>query len=92
MASLRQLNDCSGSFEVKATDAGNVPVDEGDAVTLKLHVDGTGSNYYEVPAIVDRVQVDVDIDEGSIVAYVIDFSGDGAITPHGVLDKSGGGS
>ena len=81
------VKDCSGSFEVKATDTGNVPVEEGDAVTLKLHVDGSGANYYEVPALIGRLRVDVDISEGEIVAYVIDFAGNGPITPHGILAK-----
>ena len=86
------VKDCSGSFEIKATDTGNVPVDEGDTVTLDLHIDDTGNNYYEVPAIVDRVAVDVDINEGEIVAYAVDFSGNGTITPHGVVAKAAGSS
>jgi len=86
------VKDCSGSLEVKVEDSGNCPVEEGDAVTLKLHVDDTGSNYYEVPAIIDKIEVEVDINEGQIVAHAIDFSGNGAITPHGVLAKAGGGS
>lgn len=81
------VRDSAGSFEIKAADSANVPVDEGDAVTLKLHVDGSGANYYEVPAVIDRLRVDVDINEGEIVAYVIDFSGNGAITAHGILAK-----
>ena len=81
------VRDSSGSFELKADDTGNVPVEEGDAVTLQLHVDGGGANYYEVPAIVDRLRVEVDISEGEIVAWLVEFSGNGAITPHGILAK-----
>ncbi len=86
------VKDCSGSFEVKAEDDGNCPVEEGDAISLKLHVDATGSNYYAVPAIVDRIEVDVDVNRGRIVAFAIDFSGNGAITTYGVVAKSGAGS
>ena len=86
------VKDCSGSFEVKATDTGNVPLDEGDPVTLELHVDDSGNNYYQVPAIIDRIQVDVDINQGEIVAYAIDFSGNGPIAAYGVLNKTGGSS
>lgn len=86
------VRDCSGSFEIKVEDDGSCPVEEGDDVALKLHVDGTGDNYYAVPAIIDQIQVDVDINEGRIVALAIDFSGNGAITGHGVLAKTGGGS
>ena len=82
------VRDCSGSFDVKVDDSGNCPVAEGDAATLKLHVDDTGSNYYEVPAIVDRIEVDVDINEGRIVSYAVDFSGNGAITPNGAVAKA----
>jgi hypothetical protein len=86
------VKDCSGSFDVKVEDAGNCPVEEGDTVALKLHVDATGENYYDVPAIIDEIEVNVDINEGRIVAFAIDFSGNGAITAHGVLAKAGAGS
>lgn len=81
------VRDASGSFEVKATDAQHCPVEEGDAATLKLHIDASGNNYYEVPAIVDKISVDVDINQGEIVAYLVDFSGNGAIVRHGVVGK-----
>ena len=35
----------------------------------------------------ERLRVDVDISEGEIIAYLFDFSGDGATTAHGVLAK-----
>jgi len=82
--------DCSGRFEIKATETGNTPVDEGETVTLKLHVDESNNNYYEVPAIIDTIRTDVDISEGKIVAYVVDFSGNGPVVAHGVLSKTGG--
>ena len=82
------VRDCSGSFEVKVDGSGNCPVLEGDAVTLKLHVDNSSSNYYEVPAIIDRIDVDVDINAGTIIAHAIDFSGNGAVTPNGALAKA----
>jgi hypothetical protein len=82
------VRDCRGSFEVKATSTGHMPVDEGDSVTLQLHVDDSGNNYYQVPAIIDQVRVDVDISQGEIVAYVIDFSGDGLLAAYGILAKS----
>jgi hypothetical protein len=83
--------DSSGSFEVKAADNGHCPVVEGDAVDLKLHVDHSGQNYYETPAIIDKITVDVDINKGEIIAYVVDFSGNGAVTRNGIVAKSGGG-
>ncbi len=79
------VKDSSGSFEVKADDEGNVPVIEGATVTAQLHVDDSTLNYYEVPMIIDKIDVDVDIDAGEIVAYVVDWSGNGAITPNGIL-------
>ncbi|MBN2476899.1 MAG: hypothetical protein JXB62_19990 [Pirellulales bacterium] len=77
--------DCRGSFTVNLTEAGHRPVDGGDAVTLKLHVDGTGNNYYEVEALIGRVGVETNIRDGAVVAYRIDFAGNGGVTPHGVL-------
>ncbi len=84
--------DCSGSFEVKVQQGGNCPVEQGDSITLKLHVDDTGDNYYQLPAIIDRIDVDVDISQGRIVAQAVNFSGNGAITSYGVLAKAGEGS
>jgi hypothetical protein len=79
--------DCSGRFEIKATDSGRLPVEEGDRVVLELHVDGSGENYYEVPAIVDVIRAEVDISEGKTVAHVVTFSGNGPIIAHGILQK-----
>ena len=68
-------------------DGGHCPVAEGDAVTLDLHVDRTGDNYYSAAAIIDKIEVEVDIAAGKIVAYAVEFSGDGAVVPHGILSK-----
>jgi len=81
------VRDAAGSFEVKVTDNQNCPVEEGDMPTLKLHLDQTGNNYYEVPAVIDKISVDVDINRGEIVAYAIDFSGNGPIVRHGIVSK-----
>ncbi len=79
------IRDCRGSFALAATAAGNLPVAEGTAVELELHADGSGANYLAVPAIVDRIEVEVDIDRGEIVAFLVDFSGNGPVTPHGLF-------
>jgi len=80
--------DCAGRLEIKATASRNVPVAEGDAVALALHVDDTGKNYYELSAMVDSVRVEVDISEGAPVAYVIDFSGNGPVIAFGILSAN----
>jgi hypothetical protein len=81
------VRDASGSFEIKAADNQHCPVEEGDAPTLNLHLDNTGNNYYEVPAIIDKISVDVNISKGEIVAYVVDFSGNGPVVRYGVAGK-----
>ena len=81
------VRDSTGSFLVMADDAGHCPVAEGDAVTLNLHVDDSGNDYYGVPAIISSIQVDVDISAGQIVAYVVGFSGNGAVTTNGIVAK-----
>jgi len=52
--------------------------DEGDTVTLLLYVDAT--HFYSVPALVDSVEFEVDIDRGDIVGWIAEFSADGAWT------------
>lgn len=84
---LPGARDCSGSFEIKAAAAGRAPVEEGDVVLLKLHADASGDNYYEAPAVIDRVRVEVDVSEGRTVAWLVDFSGDGPVTAHGILAR-----
>jgi hypothetical protein len=81
------LRDASGSLELKASDERHCPLEEGDAATLALHLDRTGSNYFEVPAIIDKISVQVDIQKGEIVAYLVDFSGNGPIVRHGMTGK-----
>jgi hypothetical protein len=85
------VQDSSGSFECKVSDSGHCPVAAGDQVTAQLHVDGSGANYYELPIIIDRIQVDVDINDGQIMAFAIDFSGCGAATAHGIVAQATGG-
>ncbi len=81
--------DSRGSFRVKAAEGGNAPVAEGDSVTLKLHVDGTGANYYQLDALVGQIDVETNISDGKEVALRIEFSGNGAVTPYGVLATGG---
>ncbi len=80
--------DCAGRLEIKATDATPIPVAEGDVAALALHADGTQQNYYELSAIVDAIRTEVDISDGSPVAYLIDFSGNGPIVAHGILNST----
>lgn len=81
--------DCSGSFRVSVTESGNCPVAEGDPTTLKLHVDDTGENYYRVEALIDRIDVETDVHGGRVVAFQVAFSGNGGLTPYGVLATAG---
>ncbi len=52
--------------------------EEGDTVTLQLYLDA--SRFYSVPALIDTLQFEVDIDSGDIVGWVAEFSTDGAWT------------
>ena len=82
------VKDCSGRCRIKAARDRSLPLDEGDAVTLQLHVDDSGENYYEVPAVVDAVRLAADVSRGKIVTYVCEFSGNGPVTAYGVLDPA----
>ena len=41
----------------------------------------------EVEALVDRIDVETDIQGGEAVAFDVAFSGNGSVTPHGVVDS-----
>jgi len=77
--------DCCGSMEISVAEGGHCPVETGDAVTLKLHVDDTGNNYYHVEALIGRIGAETNIKNGEVVVQRIDFAGNGGVTPHGVL-------
>ena len=82
------VRDSTGSFEQKANDAGNIPVDEGDIVDVELHVDDSTLNYFSGSVIIDKIAVDTDIDDGEILSYIVDFSGNGLLTGNGILAQA----
>lgn len=82
---VRGANDCAGHFELLIAESGSVPVAAGQPVTLRLHLDASGSNYCDVPARIETVRLPVDISEGKIVPYVVTFSGNGPVVCNGVL-------
>lgn len=87
-------SNCSGGFKrrVAGTKEGSGTVDGkwdptapptdaldvGDSITLNLHYNATQK--WIVPAVVDSMRIDVDMDSGDIVGWSIDFSSDGAWT------------
>lgn len=85
---LGGIKDSSGMFVIHVDTTGNAPLDEGDMITLKLHVDNTGNNYYTVPAIVDEIKTNLNINDTDIVVLQIKFSGNGVIIKNGILAKA----
>lgn len=74
------VKDNSGSFDCVAQDASDddLPLAVGTLVTLLLEtVSGDVVQAYTVPAAIDKVSVEVDPDDGSLVVYKVDFSGNG---------------
>lgn len=51
---------------------------EGDSVTLKLYT--TATKFYLVPALIENIELTVDLDEGEIVAWTASFMTNGAWT------------
>lgn len=77
--------DFSGTFEsLVNTDAG-FSLSRGDYVTLELHIDGSGSNYYECPAIIDEIKPAVDIEGAGPIKLSCSFSANGDYTKHGTI-------
>lgn len=66
------------SFELDTDSPLSDEFDEGDQVTLQLHIDP--DHYYTVPAIIDSIIFAVDISGGEIVGGTADFSTNGAWT------------
>lgn len=74
------VKDASGSiaFKLNTADPITGDFDEGSAVTLLLYLDGT--RFYSVPAVIDALKLEVDIDSGQVVGGVAEFSANGAWT------------
>jgi len=68
------VKDCTGSFSAKGT----CGVSAGSTAALSLTYDGTTTISLNV--IVDAVNVEVDMDDGDVVGYTVDWSGNGAVT------------
>lgn len=81
---LAGVDDASGSFQCQVSDSGNCPVRRGQQATAQFHLDASGANYYEVPIIIDRIGVTCDITGGAILAFAVDFSGNGPVSAHGI--------
>jgi hypothetical protein len=74
------VKDGSGSigFKLDPADPITDDFDEGSAVTLLLYVDAT--HFYTVPAVIDSIQLAVDISSGDVLGGTAMFSADGAWT------------
>jgi len=79
-ARVAGIKDGSGAIEGKWDPANpaTAVIDVATLVTLKLYL--TATVFYSVPAIIDALKIDVDIDTGDIVSFSADFSTNGAWT------------
>jgi hypothetical protein len=74
------VRDASGTvrFKLDLADPITDDFDEGDPVTLLLYLDAT--RFYTVPAIIDSLAWEVDINDGDVIGGVAEFSATGPIT------------
>ena len=91
-AGVAGIRDSSGKIECALPAGGAIQFADGDAVTLLLHVDNTGNNYFSVPAIISGSPVELKIEEDQVVSVTFNFEGAGAWTGYGICSTSGGSS
>ena len=77
------VRDCSGTVNGKFNGAltDYDALEAGSSVTLTLKLNDT--HYYTVPAFVDEFNVEVDMDNGDVVGWSLNFSGNGAWSVNG---------
>ena len=77
---LRGVKEGAGyiAFKIDPTDPITDQLTEGDNVTLLLHLDD--ANFYSVPAVIESLTLEVDIDTGDVVGGAADFATTGAWT------------
>ena len=63
------------AFQFNAAAPATSPLAAGSAVTLLLHLDAT--KHYEVPAVIEHVELQVDIDTGALIGGSAQFATDG---------------
>jgi len=73
------IRDATGTirFKVDMADPITDDFDEGSGVTLLLHLDGT--RFYSVPAIINSLSFEVDIDDGDVISGVAEFGAIAAV-------------
>lgn len=80
--------DCAGTLRFALVEGGACPLAPGQSVELELHVDATGENYYELPAVIERVELVVELSSGAPLAYEAAFAADGPLAAHGILQTT----
>jgi hypothetical protein len=66
------------AFKLNLTDPLTNYLNEGSQVTLLLYIDST--RFYSVPAVIDSLEMTVDIDRGELIGGKAEFSTNGAWT------------
>lgn len=69
------IKDTTGSYSAKAN--GTLPV-PGTHAAAVFTLDGTTT--YSLNVFIDSVNVEVDMDDGDVVGYSVDWSGNGTVT------------
>ena len=70
------VKDASGSYSAKHN--GSVPTVGTATASASFTLDGTSS--FSLNIIIDSVNIEVDMDDGDVVGYSVDFSGNGLVT------------
>lgn len=71
------VKDSNGTFTYAYQGAAE-EITEGSSYTLKLYLNAT--KFYTVAAVIDSISANVDINDGGIVSYTANWSGNGAVT------------
>jgi len=70
------VKDSNGNYEAKYN--GAIATTAGQETDGDFTLDGAAT--YDIPSIIDQISLEVDMDDGDVVGYTNDFSGNGAIT------------
>jgi|GEM_PF-690176 len=82
---LAGAKESAGRFEMKLRTDQPMPFREGQEVSLRLHLDQSGQNYYELPALIERISKRVHIATGEVIGCLVDFVAAGPVIGHGIV-------
>ena len=80
------VEDTTGTFQVALEETGGcAPTQRGRRHVAQFHVNASGNDYYEVPIMIESIDMEPDIQEGAPILFDVTWGADGLAVAYGKL-------